>query len=230
MKKLLVGLVVLALLLVVADRVGLALAERAVAQELAGSGLGGDPEADIRGTPFLTQAVAGRYDEVVVEARDVPAGELRFSEFEATLSGVQVPLLQALSGGVEEVPVESLSARALVPYDELAQRAAAADVRVEPDGDRVRVTGTVEVLGRTLSAATVSTVELDGGDVVVTAEEFDVGSQTISSVLTRALAGKLDLRLPIEELPYGLQPTGVDVTPRGVVVDASATDTVVTAP
>lgn len=230
MKRVLVALVVLALLLLVGDRVAATVAERAVARELAGSGLGGAPVVDIRGTPFLTQAVAGRYDEVVVRAQGVPAGELRFAQFEATLAGLELPLSQALSGQVSAVPVDSIRARALVPYDELAQRSAAAEARVEPVGDRVRVTGTVEVLGRTLSAATVSRVELVGSDVVVTAEEFDVGNETLSGVLTRALAGTLDLRLPIAGLPYGLEPTAVDVTPRGVRVDASATDTVIRAP
>ena len=229
MRKLLVALLVLALLLVVGDRVGATMAERAVARELAGSGLGGEPAVDIRGTPFLTQALAGRYDEVVVMAQDVPAGELRFSEFEATLRGLQVPLSQALSGDVASVPVDVLEARALVPYDELAQRSGAADVTVEPVGDRVRVTGRVEVLGRTLMAATLSRVELDGSDVVVTAESFDVGNQTLSAVLTRALTGKLDLRLPIEGLPYGLEPIALEVTPGGILVDASAADTVLTA-
>lgn len=228
MRRLLVALVVLGLLLVVGDRVALSLAERAVARELAGSGLPGSV-ADIRGTPFITQAVAGRYDDVFVQARDVPAGEVRFAEFEATLTGVQVPLSQALSGDVSAVPVESLRGRALIPYDELAQRVGATDVRVEPAGERVRVTGSVEVLGRMLSVAAVSRVRLEGSDVFVTAEELDVGNATLSGLITRALDGKLDVRLPITGLPYGLMPTGLELTDRGVVVDASATDTVLTA-
>ena len=229
MRKLLAAVLVLGVLLVIGDRVGASLAEQAVARELAGSGLGSEPAVEIRGTPFLTQAAAGRYDEVVVQAQDVPSGELRFSRFEATLRGLEVPLSQALSRDVASIPVDVLQARAQVPYDELARRSRAADVTVEPVGERVRVTGRVEVLGRTLSAATLSRVELEGSDVVVTAESFDVGSQTLSAALTRALTGTLDLRLPLRGLPYGLEPTGVEVTPDGVLVDASARDTVLTA-
>ena len=229
MRKLLAVLVVLAVLLVVADRAGAAYAEGVVAREVAASGLGGTPAVEIRGVPFLTQAVAGRYEEVVVQARDVPAGDLRFAEFEATLTGLRVPLSQALSGEVDAVPVDGLRARALVPYDELARRSRAADVSVEPVGDRVRVTGRVEVLGRTLSAATTSRVELEGDDVKVTAESFDVGSETVNGVLTRALTGKLDFRVPLEALPYGLMPRSVDVTPGGILVEAFAADTVLTA-
>ena len=230
MRRLLVGVAVLALLLLAGDRVDLVLAERAVARELAASGLTGDPTVDIRGFPFLTQAVDGRYDEVVVTAQDVPAGEVRFSEFEATLSGLEVPLSQALSGDVGDVPVETLDARVVVPYAALARRSDLGDVRVEPAGDRVRVTGTAQVLGRSLSASAVSRVDLDGSDLVVTAETLDVGDDGISSLLTRALAGRLDLRLPVRGLPYGLEPRALEIADRGVVVDASARDTVLRAP
>lgn len=230
MRRLLFALVALGLLLVVADRVGASVAERAVSRDLEASGLGGDPVVDIRGVPFLTQALRGRYEEIVVSARDVPAGELRFAEFEATLIGAQVPVSQAVRGGAGSVPVDALRARALVPYDELGRRSRATDVQVEPaaEPDRVRVTGSVEVLGRTLSAATVSRVELDRGEVLVTAESVDVGNDAVSGALTRALEGKLDLRLPIEELPYRLVPSGLEVTPRGISVDAFATQTVIT--
>jgi hypothetical protein len=229
-KRLLVGLSVLALLLLAGDRIGVVLAERAVARELAASGLTGEPTADIRGFPFLTQAVSGRYDEVVVTAQDVPAGELRFSEFEATLTGLQVPLSQAVSGDVGDIPVDGLDARVVVPYDALARSSELGDVRVEPVGDRVRVTGTTTVLGRTLSATAVSRVDLDGSDIRVTAESIDVGSDAVSNLITRALDGRLDLRVPVRGLPYGLEPRALDIADRGVVVDASARDTVLRAP
>ena len=227
MKRLLGAVVVALLLLVAADRIGATLAERAVSRDVAASGIGGEPAVDIRGVPFLTQALRGRYDEVVVSAKDVPAGEVRFAEFEATLMGLSVPLSQVLSGDVSSAPVELLKARAVVPYDELARRSEAADVRVEPVGDRVRVTGRVEVLGRTLSAATDSTVELEGSDVVVTAETFDLGNETVNKVITRALEGRFDVRVPLTNLPYGLAPTAVDVTSEGIAVKASARNTVI---
>jgi hypothetical protein len=229
-RRLLFALVAMGLLLVVADRVGASVAERAVASDLQASGLGGDPVVDIHGVPFLTQALRGRYEQIVVTARDVPAGEVRFAEFEATLIGAQVSVSQALRAGAGAVPVDALRARALVPYDELGRRSEATDVRVEPaaEPDRVRVTGSVEVLSRTLSVATVSRVELDRGEVLVTAESVDVGNDAVSGALSRALEGKLDLRLPIEDLPYGLVPSGLEVTPRGIRVDAFATQTVIT--
>ena len=220
-------LLVLAVLLLVADRVGVVVAERVVAAQARTAGaLATTPDVDITGFPFLTQAVRGRYERVEVRASGVPAGEVQLASLDATLTGVQVPLTDALTGAIGAVPVEAVEARALVPYEQLSERAGASRRVVEPDGDMVRVTGAVDVLGRTLSAVAISRVELLEGDIVVTGEEFEVGSQAADRLVTRALRGRLDLRVPIGTLPYGLGLTGVDVEPDGVVVLASASDTV----
>ena len=63
-----VAAVVLLLLVVtgvVVDRVAVGFAEREVAEQLAAQeALSGEPDVDVRGFPFLTQALAGRYEEV----------------------------------------------------------------------------------------------------------------------------------------------------------------------
>jgi hypothetical protein len=229
-KRLAVSLVVLLVLLVVADRVGAALASRAVATQLASStALRETPEVDIVGFPFLTQAVAGRYERVEVEASGVPAGELRLARLEATLTGVHLPLSQALSGAVDQVPVDRLRARATVPYDELGQRSGSGRFTVAPAGERVRVTGEVEVLGRTLTATAVSRVEVVDEEIVLTPEAFEVGGAAADALVSRALGGRFDLRLALDALPYGLQVTGVEVQPEGLVVRASARDVVLRA-
>lgn len=227
MKKLL-ALVLLLGLLLAADRAGAAFAARAVAQQAqAEAGLAAEPEVGIGGFPFLTQALAGRYDEVTVRASDVPAGEVRLSAFEAVLTGVEVPLGDALAGAVVSVPVSGVRARALLAYDELARRSGDRQLTVAPVGDgRLRVTGRVQVLGQSLTAVAVSRVEVDGGDLLVTAESYEVGDQTADALLTRALGARLDLRVPVEGLPYGLVVTGVEVSPDGVAVLATAGRTV----
>jgi len=227
-KRFLVALVVLLALALAADRAGATFAARAVAQQAqAEAGLAAEPEVSIGGFPFLTQALAGRYDEVTVRATDVTAGEVRVSGFEAVLTGVDVPLRDALSGSVTSVPVSGVSARALLAYDELTRRSGDRQLTVAPAGEgRVRVTGRVEVLGQTLSAVAVSRVEVDGGDLLVTAESYEVGNEIADAVLTRALGNRLDLRVPVEGLPYGLEVTGIEVEEGGVVVVAAAGATV----
>lgn len=228
MKRVLVTLTVLLGLLLVADRVGAAVASRAVATQVtSASGSATAAEVEIGGFPFLTQALGGRYDEVVVVARDVPARDLTVARLEATLRDVEVPLSDAVSGSVEAVPVGGVDATALLAYAELARRAGDRQLTVAPaGGDRVRVTGSVRVLRQTVSATAVSRVELIDGELVVTAESFEVGNAAADAVLSRALGNRLDLRIPVTGLPYGLQVTGVDVRPEGVAVRAQAGATV----
>lgn len=230
MKKLAWLLALLALLLVV-DRAGAAYAGRSLAGELQRAGaLPQRPTVDVGGFPFLTQVVRGRYDHVEVAARDVPAGDTTVARLDAVLTGARVPLGQAVSGEVRQVPVERVEARVLLPYDELARSSGERRLTLAPAGDRVRVRGEVEVLGQRLGAAAVSTVTLEGDDVVVTAQSFEVGNGLADALLTRALQGRLDLRVPVRDLPYGLVVQSVAVEPEGVVVRTAATDTVLSVP
>ena len=223
-------LVVLVLLLVAADRVAVVIAERQVATQLQSTGdLSVRPSVSIKGVPFLTQALAGTYDEVELRAEDVTAGNGRLSLFTASLTGVQVPLSDALSGSVTSVPVSSLTATVLLSYADLQGRLADRRLSVSP-GPRglLRVTGSVTVLGRTVSASALSRVTLSGTNVVVTAERFEVGARPADRVITAALGKRLDFTARIGELPYGLTLTGVSIQQAGVVATATARETVLT--
>lgn len=230
MRRLLSVLLVLLVLTAVADRVGALLAGRVVAGQLqSAAGLPEQPDVDIRGVPFLTQALAGRYERVEVRATGVPAGELTVTELTATLTGAQVPLEDVLSGAVEEVPVEVIEAQVLLSYDVLSRRSGDRQLTVRPDGDRVRVQGSVRVLGQTLAATAVSTVTVEGGALVVSAQEFEVGNEAADAALTRALRGRFDLRIPVSDLPYGLRLQSIAVQSDGVALSALARDVVLKA-
>jgi hypothetical protein len=225
-RRLLVTAVVLAGLLVAADRVAAAVAANAVADQVVASADLASADVSIGGFPFLTQALGGRYDSVSVVATGVAAGEVTLDRLDATLTGVSVPLSDVLSGAVGEVPVASVRATALVGYAELARRSGDRRLTVAPDGDRLRVTGSVSVLGQTVSASALSSVRVEGGAVVVTAESYSVGDAAASAAISRALGGRFDLRIPVTGLPYGLQVSGVRVTAAGVEVTAAAGATV----
>ena len=51
---------------------------------------------------------------------------------------------------------------------------------------------------------------------MVTAESFEVGNDLANDLVTRALRGRFDLRVPVDGLPYGLQVDGVRVRPEGL--------------
>ena len=230
MKKL-VWLVALLAVLVVADRAAAAYAGRTLAVGLQRAGaLSERPAVDIAGFPFLTQVVRGRYARVEVTATGVPAGDTTVARLDAVLTGARIPLRQALAGAVTAVPVDRVTARALLSYNDLSRRSGDRRLTLTPAGDNVRVRGEVVVLGQRLTAAAVSTVTLKGDAVVVSAQSVEVGNGVADALLTRALRGRFDLRVPVRDLPYGLVVESVTVEPEGVGVRATATDTVLSVP
>jgi hypothetical protein len=222
MTRLLVLLLVLAVIAVVADRLAVRAVEQTVASRLADAGdLTTTPAVHVRGVPFLAQAVRGRYDDVVVRVEGVQAGQLRVHGFVAQLRGVEVPLREAVAGSVREVPVDELTARAVLTYTDMTAAVADRGLRVAPAGaGRARVTGSVQVLGRTLEVTAISTASLEGREVVVTAERFEVGNAVADTVLSAALGNRLDFRLSFGELPYGLVLTDLRAGDDGVVLHA----------
>ncbi len=226
MKKLLVFVVVLLALLVAADRVAAYVAAQQVAGKVRTSAmLAADPKVKIAGFPFLTQAFAGRYDRIDVTADDVDRGGVRLTHFTTSLYGVQLPLSDAIGGRVQSIPVDRLTAEAVVGYVDL--KSGSRMLVFTPAGDRVKVAGSITVLGQDLSASAISTVSLDGNDLVLTPHSVSAAGQS-SNLVGDAIRGAFRVRVPIGRLPYGLKLTGVRATPGGVVVSARSGPTVLT--
>lgn len=225
MRRLVVGLLVLLVLAVAADRVGAYVAGRVVAGRLRTSaGLQADPDVTITGFPFVTQALGGRYDRIRVRAHDLDRGGVRLADLRVDLLGARIPARQALAGAVREVPVEGLRGELTVAFADLT--AGRTELTVTPlANDRVLVTGRVKVLGATVQASARSSVALQGTSLLVRAESVSVQGSS-SPAVDRALTGLLDLRVPIGTLPYGLRLTGVRSGPAGLVVTAASGPTV----
>jgi hypothetical protein len=225
-RRLIWVVVVLLVLAIGADRVGAVLAAHVVASKLTTSAsLTTEPSVTIHGFPFLTQAISGRYDDVELVATDLARGGVRLAKLDVSLHGVRLPLSDAISGQVSSVPVEGITAKAVVSYADIASRGNITGLSVQPAGSLVKVTGRFTVLGQSVTASTESTVRISGRTLVVAAQKLTVLGQS-SSALNRALAGRLDLRVPIGALPYDLQLTGVHATDGGVVLDARSGATV----
>lgn len=226
MKALLVLIVVLGALAVVADRAGVAVAEDRVAAQIARQAdLAGPPEVDITGFPFLTQALAGRYDEVDVALTAADLGQPEGTAADVALHGVQVPLSDVLDGSVQRVPVDRLDGTVTLSYDLLAAQLGG-DTRLEREGDGLRITRTVDLLGRSVPLTAVGDVTLDGADLVVDVEEAAGAGVELPDVVVDQASDLLDVRYAVPPLPYGLQLTGVRPVDDGVVVDVEATSTV----
>ncbi len=226
MRFLLVFALLLVGLVVGADRVAEEIAEdqgaRVVAER---AGLAGAPDLEFGGFPFLTQAVAGRYEDVRVSLTGADLGQPEGTRADVSLRGVQVALSDVLSGSVQEVPVEGVDGTVTLPYARLADELGPGTT-VTRDGDGLRVQRTVEVAGVSLPLTARATVSLDGDTLV-----FDVGDVSGAGVdvppfLVEQVSDALDLRYRIPPLPFDLQVIGVETADDGVHLRVEAVDTV----
>jgi hypothetical protein len=118
----------------------------------------------------------------------------------------------------------------VLSYADLSAAVTDRGLRLAPaGGGLVRVTGTARVLGRELEATAVSRPELVDGTVVVMPERFEVGNDLADAVLTRALGDRLDVRLDVAALPYGLALTSLRAGGDGIVLQARSDGAVLSA-
>ena len=226
MKALLVVVLLVLGLLVLADRVSVGYAEDQVAQQLAEQGaLAGTPEVDIAGFPFLTQAVGGRYDEVAISLTAAQLGQPEGTRADVVLRGVEVPLSSVLAGSVQEVPVERVDGTATLSYALLSAQLGA-DTELTREGDGLRITRTVELLGQQVRLTATGQVTLDGDDLVVDVDEAAGAGVEVPDFLLDRAAGLLDLRYTVPALPFGLQLVDVRPAAGGVDVRVEAEDAV----
>ena len=226
MRALIVVLVLLLGLAVLADRVAVGVAEDRVGQELAAKGgLAGTPAVDIRGFPFLTQAAAGRYDDVRISLTAEQLGQPEGTRADIALHGVHVPLSSVLSGSVDRVPVDRIDGTATMSYALLSAQLGG-DSTIRPDGDGLRITKTVDVLGQTIPLTATGTVTLDGDELVIDVGRASGAGVDLPGFLVSRASDLLDLRYSVPALPFGLQLTGVDPADDGVHVRLEAEDAV----
>jgi hypothetical protein len=226
MRALLIVVLLLLGLAVVGDRVAVGVAEDRVGSELAAKGgLAGTPDVDITGFPFLTQAIGGRYDEVRISLTADDLGQPAGTAADVVLHGVHVPLSSVLSGSVSEVPVDRIDGTATLSYALLsAQLGGNATLRREGDG--LRITKTVEMLGQTFPLTATGTVALDGDALVIDVERASGAGVDVPDFLLTRVSDLLDLRYAVPALPFGLQLTGVQPAEDGLNVEVAAQDTV----
>lgn len=221
MRKFVVGLLVLAGLLVAADRVLVSAAESVVARRAqVAADLETRPKVEIRGFPFVTQAVRGVYDRIDVSLPTVERGEIRLEHLVVRLRDVHAPLAQMLrEDGSVSVRADSARARVVVPYAVLERRLPAG-VNLTARGGRLRLVGEVRVLGVRRDASALVDVHRAGTGFVFEATRVRVGGTPAPALLSDRLSFSID----VGELPFGLKMTRVEETRKGVAIAAVASD------
>ncbi|MFE2013807.1 DUF2993 domain-containing protein [Streptomyces sp. NPDC059491] len=223
LRILLILAVVLGGVLVGIDRLAVSYAESEASSRVKLSAADSESvDVDIKGFPFLTQVADKRFDEVDVTAKGVrtTAGSrrIRVDELTAVLRDVTV------TGDWAGAKAGSASGTALISYADL--NAAAADQGATVgygENGKVKVTGGVRILGRTLTRTVVSTVTVvDGGTIRVRADR--VPGEGIPGVeeLVRA---RTDFERPIGMIA-GMRVEKVEPRPDGLAVTVTGKDVV----
>jgi DUF2993 family protein len=227
MRRLLIVLVVLAALLVAADRIGVVVAQNRLASELQQQlDLDAKPDVSIRGIPFLTQAIRGTYKDIRMQLPDVDAGDVQDLAVDARLQGAHVSLSDALGGNVDRIPVDQISGTLLIPYDQLARASGISGLTITREGDSLRLTGSVQVLGRSVKAEAVGRVEVNDGRIAINAEQAKVAGIPVPKAVLDEAARLLSFRVQPQNLPLNLRITAVHLTDTGLLVDAVSDDVV----
>jgi len=225
-RKLQWSVAVLVLLLIVGDRVGVMVAGNVIATRLQATGsLTSKPSVAIRGYPFVTQALSGRYGRIDVTADDVERRSVRFERLDLTLSGARIELRDALSGEVSGVPVEGLTASALISFADIAKRSKLRGVTVERAGRELLLTGFLTVLGERITVRALLLVRLEGARLTLSPHSVDVEPDPTPETLT-VVAPLLQLRIDVGTLPYGLRLTGRELTDEGIMLNAKTGPTI----
>ena len=206
MRRWIVVTLVIIGLLVVADRIAVGAADHAVAARIqTDQQLSQQPHVSIHGFPFLTQAIGGRYDDVTLTLHDLHRNGVPVRTLRVDLHGVHVPLRAVIRGHVARVPVDRASASLLLSFAGVNSFLGGKHVSVSEGSDgQIHVTGTVTVLGRTVTASGSGRIDVRGSDLVVT------------------VGHGLDFTIPLGGLPFRIALVSAKATKAGIVVQATA--------
>ncbi len=241
---LLVLLILLAVILVIADRVGRSVADDKVAQQVSQQAqkqdvkLGQQPTADITGFPFLTQVAAGRYDEILVHLRDVQAQAYTMPKLDIAAHGVHAKASDVLNGS-GRITADKVDGTATLGYpylekvvrDQISKQVEVKDLKLTGSDGKLLVHATVPILGKELKlqGTTKLTLSSDGHRVRIDVQELKpegVQLPAFASGALNQLAEKLSTDIELPTLPYHLELTGIEPASDGLRVTAEAQNVV----
>ena len=220
MRKLLIGLAVLVVLLVVADRISVAVAENQISNRLTSAyGLPDKPGVTITGFPFLTQVAAGDYPQIDVSASQVPADGATLHDLNVRLTGVHATVSQVLGTGASMVTADRAAGSALVGFGSVDRRLPGG-FRLHQDGKNLSVSGRLAYHGAHIPVSATVALGVSGTGISVT--PVRVSAPGLPGLPVSAYSSRLRIVVPLTTLPLHLHLTSVHVTPGGLRIAASA--------
>ncbi len=229
-------LLIVAVLLAVADRVGASYAERVigdrVAQEVADQKATSEkPDVTVEGVPFLTQVLAGKYQEIQIRLKDFtgPAGNgetIKMPLLDIHARDVAAPL-DTIRSGNGDIVAGTVTGAGTIDYATVADLINQEGLKVSEKDGKLVGTAPVQALGQTWNVSGTANLEIKDG--VVQVRFADVAADGLPNVpLVRNLIDNyvrgLALDLQVPALPLGLKVQKVEPRPEGLVVTAAASD------
>ena len=239
-RRLLITFLVLLLIilgvLVVADRVGASYAERVigdrVAQQLTEQKATAEqPDVTIKGVPFLTQVLAGNYQEIKILLNDFsgPAGNgknIKMDPLDIRAKDVKAPLDTVRSGN-GDIVAGTVTGVGTLTYANLADLIGQEGLKLSERDGKLVGAAPLQALGQTFNVT--GTANLAVKDGVVSVTFADVTAAGIPNIpLVRTLVDnyvkRLAFDLKVPALPLGLKVQKVEPRPEGLLVTAAAAD------
>jgi hypothetical protein len=239
-RRLLITFLVLLLLvlalLVVADRVGASYAEREigdrVAQQLTEQKATAEqPDVTIKGVPFLTQVLAGEYQEIKILLNDFtgPAGNgknIKMDQLDIRAKDVNAPL-DTVRTGNGDIVAGTVTGVGTISYANLAELIGQEGLKLSEKNGKLVGAAPFQALGQTFNAT--GTANLAVKDGVVSVTFADVTAEGLPDIpLVRTLVDnyvkQLAFDLKVPALPLGLKVQKVEPRPDGLFVTTGASN------
>ena len=203
--------VVLAILLVVADRVAAGIAENQVASQIKSAGFPVKPKVTIDGFPFLTQLAARDFHQMDIAASNVTEGPLEIANVNATMHGVHI------NSSFNGATVDQINGTALITFDELSHAGGIGDGITLSNGGNGEVKASID-LGF-VSGTALAQVTRTG--------PHQIGVRVVSAGgLPLSVLGPLqDFSVNLPNLPAGMTIQSVSVTGQGLLLTIAGTHT-----
>jgi hypothetical protein len=233
-------LLIIAVLLVVADRVAASVAagelKSRIETELASRDVSYSTiDVSVGGTPFLTQVAQGRYESIAIDMTQVrlPAGdgsEATMPELSAVAHGVHVDAVELMQGGAQ-VTAESVAGTAVVSYATLSSvvdfsRFFLADVVFSERQGGLWATADFIVAGLEIPIEAEAVLQVVDGYIqlrLLNAAAVGVSMPSVGlDVMDQLVNSVIEARMP--PLPFGVTLQSLEVMPDGLQVHITGQD------
>lgn len=237
-RRLLITLIVLLIIagvgLIVLDRFAVSFAEQEIGDRVSAEMRGqkatsATPEVTIRGVPFLTQVVAGKYQEITILLRDfsAPASNdktVRMPVLDIRARDVRAPL-ETLRTQQGDIVATSVTGTGTLGYPTVAALVGREGVTLSEKDGKVAVTAPLSALGQTVTVTGTADLTVVDDTMRIHFEDLVASGLPTSPIvqgLLQAYAKQISLDVKLPSLPLDLRVQKVQARPEGLVVTTGA--------